>query len=220
MKTLDYRDFVAGLEAALLAQTAEDDDASHGLGHARRVLRVALEIADQETDTDRLVLAAGAYLHDLVNLPKNHPERSSASRLSAEAARPILAGLGMDAPRIDATAHVIEAHSFSAALPPQTTEARVLQDADRLEALGAIGIARVFYIAGRLGSALFDDADPLAERRALDDMRYALDHFETKLFRLPETMQTAAGRALAAARVAYMRDFVRTLADEVGGEAG
>jgi uncharacterized protein len=73
-------------------------------------------------------------------------------------------------------------------------EACIVQDADRLEALGAIGLARVFAVSGALGVALFDAEDPFADARTLDDRKFALDHFQTKLLRLPETMQTEIGR--------------------------
>ncbi len=79
---------------------------------------------------------------------------------------------------------MIEAHSFSANIETRTLEAKILQDADRLDAIGVIGAARCFYIAGRMGSALYDSNDPMAENRPLDDKNYALDHFRTKLFNL------------------------------------
>jgi uncharacterized protein len=202
------------LEAVL---SAHDDgsDGSHDVHHSRRVLRMALRIARAEGGGDAVTLACAAYLHDLVNLPKNHPDRSRASALSAEAARPILRDLGIDEARIEAACHAIETHSFSAGKKPQTLEARILQDADRIEALGAIGIARAFYIAGMLGSSLFDGGDPLAEHRPLDDKKFALDHFEVKLWSLATTMQTDAGRRLAQERTQYMRDFVAQLVGEL-----
>ena len=110
------------------------------------------------------------------------------------------------------------AHSFSANIAPRTLEARALQDADRLEALGAIGLARVFSIAGQLGSSLFNGEDPFAKNRPLDDRRYAVDHFEVKLLRLPETMQTTAGRNMAEERADVMRSFLRSLASELGSD--
>lgn len=99
--------------------------------------------------------------------------------------------------RLPAVSHAIEAHSFSAKISPTTIEAKIVQDADRLEALGAIGLARVFAVSGALGVALFDAEDPFAQRRVLDDRQYALDHFQTKLLQLPLTMQTNHGRYLA-----------------------
>lgn len=103
--------------------------------------------------------------------------------------------------------HAIEAHSFSANIAPTTIEARIVQDADRLDALGALGLARLFYTAGRMESALAHSTDPLAQHRALDDRRYALDQIEAKLATLPTTMQTKEGRVIANQRVQWLREF-------------
>jgi uncharacterized protein len=204
------------LEDVLLSQ-ADTADGSHDLSHLRRVKRIALQIAERERDGDHDILVAAGYLHDLVNLPKSHPDRANASRLSAAAARPILSGLGMTDDRIDAIVHAIEAHSFSAGIAPLTIEAKILQDADRFDALGAIGIARLFYIAGSLGSKLFDQDDPFGEARTLDDRRFALDHFEVKLLKLPQTMNTNSARELAQSRVGFLRAYLRQLRDEIQG---
>lgn len=202
----------------VLSSHNDGSDGSHDVHHSRRVLRAALKIGEGEVgNADPTILVCAAYLHDLVNVPKNHPDRSRASALSAEAARPILANLGIDRDRIEGACHAIETHSFSAGKPPQTLEAKILQDADRLEALGAIGIARTFYIAGLLGSGLFDGGDPLAADRPLDDKSFALDHFEVKLYRLAGTMQTEEGRRIAELRTDYMRSFVAQLVDELRG---
>jgi uncharacterized protein len=94
-------------------------------------------------------------------------------------------------------------------------EAQILQDADRLDALGAIGIARTFYVAGRMGSSLFHPDDPLARNRPLDDRAFSLDHFETKLFRIAETMNTRTGQRIAEERAALTRRFVSDLIAEI-----
>jgi uncharacterized protein len=114
--------------------------------------------------------------------------------------------------------HAILAHSFSAGIAPGTPEARILQDADRLEALGAIGVARVFYTAGQLGAQLFDADDPLAAARGLDDRRYALDHFAVKLLKLPAMMHTAAARRYAEKNAEWMRLFIKKLCSEIDGD--
>jgi uncharacterized protein len=167
-----------------------------------------------------LVLLTAAYFHDLVALPKDHPERRRSSLLSAERTSALLAADFPDFPagKIAAVAHAIHAHSFSAGVAPETMEAKILQDADRMEALGAIGVARVFYIAGQLNGRLFDPEDPLAERREPDDKRYALDHFEVKLFRLPAMMNTVSGRAMADRHAEWMRGFVGQMRREIEGE--
>ena len=104
-------------------------------------------------------------------------------------------------------AHAIETHSFSAALQPTTLEAQIVQDADRLDALGAVGLARMFYIAGRMGTALAHPDDPLARNREHNDKLYSLDHIEVKLATLPGSMQTAAGRALGEQRLRELLAF-------------
>src|SRR3546814_12128665 len=101
--------------------------------------------------------------------------------MAAAQARAPLAQAGFPADKLDAVAHAIEAHSFSAAIAPTTIEAKIVQDADRLDALGAVGLARLFYTAGRMGSAFAHPPDPLARTRPLDDRAYALDHIEVKL---------------------------------------
>ncbi|SQC33506.1 phosphohydrolase [Kluyvera cryocrescens] len=194
-------------------------DASHDVAHFRRVWHSAQQIASGQS-VDLSVVLFASYFHDLVSLPKNHPDRARSSVLSAERTRQILA---RDFPlfpleRHAAVAHAIEAHSFSARIAPQTLEAKIVQDADRLEALGAIGLARVFAVSGAMNAALFDADDPFAEHRALDDKAYALDHFQTKLLRLPETMQTAKGREMAQHNADFLVYFMAKLSAELSGD--
>jgi uncharacterized protein len=177
-----------------------------------------MAIAKTEPLCDRAVLAAAVILHDCVAVEKNSPRRSYASRLAAAEARSILANLGWEPERIDQTAHAIEAHSFSAGIAPKTVEARIVQDADRLDAIGAIGVARCFYVAGRMGSSLYDPSDPSGKNRVLNDGAFALDHFGAKLFQVAENFQTKTGQALADSRARTMREFVRALLSEIGDE--
>lgn len=190
-----------------LASAAMGDDGAHDTSHLHRVWRNATLLLEQHPEADRLVVMAACYLHDLVNLPKNHPQRHLASRQAAVLARARLAEAGFPAGRLDAVAHAIETHSFSAALAPATLEARIVQDADRLDALGAVGLARMFYVAGRMGCALAHPDDPLATRRERNDKAYSLDHIAVKLATLPGSMQTAAGRALGEQRLRELLAF-------------
>jgi uncharacterized protein len=203
------------LEAALAAQPSNGDGA-HDPHHVRRVWKCATQIADElDEPLDRLVLLAATFLHDFVAVEKNDPRRAQASRLAADEGVALLRTLGFPVEKLAAVAHAIEAHSYSAGIAPTTPEARVLQDADRLEALGAIGLARTFYVAGRMGSSLFHPDDPLGTSRELDDRRYAVDHFYTKLLKLPATMQTPPGRRLAERRAAVLEAFVKDLLAEL-----
>lgn len=202
---------------ALAASQAEAADGAHDANHLDRVWRNAQALLAHHTDADTLVVLAACYLHDLVNVPKNDPRRARASTLSAALARRRLTDLGFPLDKLDAVAHAIEAHSFSAAIPATTLEARIVQDADRLDGLGAVGLARMFYIAGRMGSNLAHGADPLAQARPLDDRAYALDHIPAKLAKLPAMMQTEAGRLLAEERLAILTAFRTAFAAEWSG---
>lgn len=210
----------AGLAASLLGAVEDGGDGSHDAAHLHRVwlnVRAILaEAGGAEACGDSEILAAAVLLHDCVHVEKNSPQRAQASRLAAVRAREVLAELGGAAARIEAVAHAIAAHSFSAGIAPESPEARVLQDADRLDAIGAIGVARCFYTAGRMGSALYDAEDPRAEHRALDDRHFALDHFRVKLLGLAEGFQTAPGARLAAERTRRIARFLEEFEEEVG----
>lgn len=205
-----YRAHVAAVWAA------EPADGAHDLGHVARVWTNARKIALEEPGVDWPVLEAAVWFHDLVNLPKDSPDRARASGLSAEAAVSFLRGDGFAEDKLQAVSHAIAAHSFSARIPPETAEARILQDADRLEALGAIGLARMFLISGRMGGGIVDMDDPMALHRPLDDKRFALDHLEVKLLGLPATMQTRTGRLMAEERAEWMMSFRTRILAEIG----
>ncbi len=204
----------ATLAEALIPHATEGDDGSHDIAHILRVFRNAMRIHAAEGGDGR-VLAAAVLLHDCVAVEKNSPLRAQASRLAAEKASQVLADLGWNEGDRAAVAHAVTAHSFSANIPPETLEAKILQDADRLDAIGMVGAARCFYIAGRMGSGLYDPADPLATNRPLDDKSFAIDHFETKLFKLADGFQTEAGRALAQERHTRLKTVLDLFLDEI-----
>src|SRR5271156_460217 len=174
------------LAAKLLNNLMDDEDGAHDLSHIVRVWRNA-QLIHREEGGDLEVLAAAVLLHDCVQVAKDSPLRSRASMLAANEARVRLGALEWEPSRIDTVACAIESHSFSAGVAPTSIEGCILQDADRLDAIGLGGIARCFYTAGRLGSRLYDLADPEGTHRALDDGRNALDHFPRKLLTLQGT---------------------------------
>lgn len=205
---------------AWLSEHHSQGDAAHDISHFRRVWATAQRLAE-ESDADRLVILTACYFHDIVSLAKNHPERSRSSAMAAEQTLTILQSDFPDFPpeRYAAVLHAIEAHSFSAGMAPRSEEAKIVQDADRLEALGAIGLARVFAVSGALNNILFDADDPFADRRELDDKKYALDHFQCKLLRLPETMQTEKGRAMALHNARFLVQYMAKLSAELRGDS-
>ncbi|MEB0773992.1 phosphohydrolase [Citrobacter portucalensis] len=204
---------------AWLADNHSGQDAAHDIFHFRRVWMTTQKLSTAAT-VDWLVVLTACYFHDLVSLPKNHPERYRSSVLAALETRRVLMHDFPDFPRqrLSAVCHAIEAHSFSAKIAPETLEAKIVQDADRLEALGAIGLARVFAVSGALGVSLFNAEDPFARKRSLDDKQYALDHFQTKLLTLPLTMQTERGRHLAQHNADFLLTYMAKLSAELKGE--
>lgn len=204
----------APLALALLPHAVPAGDGAHDLAHILRVWTSAAAIHAVEGG-ERRVLAAAVLLHDCVSVEKNAPDRAFASRRAAARAGELLAALGWDEAAIEPVRHAIAAHSFSAGIAPQTIEAAILQDADRLDAIGWIGVARCFYIAGRLGSALYDPLDPRGEARPLADASFALDHFPAKLLKLANGFKTATGRHMAAERDARLRQFMDGMLAEI-----
>ena len=203
------------LAARLLPALPDMSDGSHDIAHLLRVCANVRAIQAEEGG-DLELLAAACLLHDCVAVEKNSGLRTQASRLAAERAADLLTTLGWPETRIASVAHAIEAHSFSAGVTPTSVEACILQDADRLDAIGVIGVARCFYTAGRMGSALYDPGDSAAQRRPLDDVRNAVDHFHAKLLHLASGFRTTAGQQLARVRHERMVRFLNELADETG----
>jgi uncharacterized protein len=190
-------------------------DAAHDPNHIRRVVTNARRLTLAE-GADWLVVMPAAWLHDCVAVPKSSPDRRNASRLCARQAVEWLENHDWPHGRLDEIGHAIEAHSFSAGIAPRTLEAKVVQDADRLDALGAVGLARTLMLGGELQRSFYDDADPFCETRAPDDSIFTLDHLFAKLLTLEGTMQTPGGRVEAGRRTQFIRTFLVQLHDEIG----
>jgi uncharacterized protein len=189
-------------------------DAAHDDSHLHRVVASAYSLARAAHATLDIVLPA-AWLHDCVHVPKTSPDRARASVLAADQATAFLRDRGYPSAQCDAIHHAIAAHSFSAKIPPTTVEAQVVQDADRLDAIGAIGIARCLMLGGQMGRPLYHPDDPFADDRAVDDGTFSIDHFYAKLLTLAGTMQTVAGRAEADRRTAFLRAYLAQLRSEI-----
>jgi uncharacterized protein len=198
------------LAATLLPHAVQHDDGAHDAAHLQRVWKNATAIQALEGG-DPEILVAAVLLHDCVAVEKDSPQRALASWLAAEKASRLLAKQDWAQERIAAVAHAIESHSYSGGIKPESLEAKILQDADRLDSMGFVGVARCFYTAGRMGSALYN---PDPDHR-LDDRRYALDHFYTKLLKLSGSFQTATGQRMAAERDVRLRQFLDNFQAEI-----
>jgi uncharacterized protein len=204
-----WRTTIAYIDASM------QQDSGHDWHHLWRVLRSAHHIALAEhlgtEQLDRVCLAT--LMHDLVNLPKDHPERHTASKRSADLATSFLSP-HLPQRDLDIIHDAIWSHSFSAKRTPQHAEGRVLTDADRLDSLGAFGLMRTFAVGGLLQRPLLHPDDPFASQRPLDDSTYSLDHLSQKLLTLIDLMHTPTGRQLAQQR----HDFILTFLDQLRHE--
>ena len=210
---LNLAEYEKQFETFVTAQ--EIHDAAHDINHVKRVVKTAKQLADSENAEIAVVLPA-AWLHDCVTFPKNHPDNKRSSQLAADKAIAYLTQINYPAKYFDAIHHAICAHSYSAKITAESLEAQVVQDADRLDGLGAIGIARCMLVAGKLGSKIYHHEDPFCQTRAADSKVAAVDHFYEKLFKTAETMQTKAGKIEADVRVTYMKNYLSKLAQELG----
>lgn len=198
---------------ALLRDVAPAD-AAHDISHIKRVVKNVVYLTDIE-QCNTLITLPSAWLHDCVAVAKDSPLRAQGSRMAAEAATKFLAKNGYPEELLPDVFHAIEAHSYSANIPTRTVEAAVVQDADRLDSLGAIGIARCLLVGGRLNRPLCANEDPFCDEREPDDGQFTIDHFYAKLFKLPATMKTAAGKKEAHRRADIMRKFLDDLRLEI-----
>lgn len=190
------------------------EDAAHNPMHIRRVVTNARRLADAE-GADWQVIMPAAWLHDCVIIPKTSPDRSRASLLAAEQAVAWLKSLEWPHGRLEEIRHAIEAHSFTAGIEPRTLEAKVLQDADRLDALGAVGLARTLMLGAEMKREFYHPTDPFCHSRHADDSIYTLDHLYCKLLTLEATMQTKSGKIEASQRTRFLLGYLEQLEKEV-----
>ncbi|MDH4468891.1 MAG: HD domain-containing protein [Bacteriovoracaceae bacterium] len=194
--------------------TQNDNDPSHDSMHLKRVVKTARELMEAESADPWIVLPA-AWMHDMINLPKNHPDRAQASRQSGKAAIDFLKTIQYPEKYFAAIEHAIAAHSFSANIKPESIESMIVQDADRLDSLGAIGIARCFLVAEKLNRSIYCEIDPFCEERNPNDQEFTIDHFYVKLLKLTESLNTKSGRAEGKKRVQFMNSFLENLNREI-----
>lgn len=201
-------DVVARTEARVRERLA-GDASGHDWWHIERVRRLALRLAAEEGANPEVVELA-ALLHDVADWKLSGDEAAGARH-----AREWLGSLGVDPETVAHVAGIIGTLSFKGAgvpTPMATVEGKVVQDADRLDALGAIGIARAFAFGGSRGRALHDPDAPPRLHASPEEYRSAggatLNHFHEKLLLLRDRMNTEAGRRIASDRHAFMEQFV------------
>ena len=190
------------------------NDPAHDFDHIMRVYHNAQKILKKEKAKKKLVLTA-VLLHDIVSYPKSDKQSKNSSIDSAKKAKILLKKYNFTDEEIIVISDAIRDHSFSQKKIPKTIEGKILQDADRLDALGAIGIARVFATGGSLKRPFYNPDDPFCKKRNPDDKIWTVDHFFTKLLKLESLMNTKSGKEEAKKRTRILKEFLIQLNQEV-----
>mgnify|MGYP000448164351 CR=1 FL=1 len=195
-------------------------DPIHAFDHVERVYHMAERLARAE-GADLEIVRAAALLHDAEGATPGHESRATHHQASADFAAEVLAGEGWSQERIAAVQHCIRAHRFRQGEPPQTLEARILFDADKLDVLGAVGVARVIGYAALAGEPAY--AEPSEGflkngQKEPGEPHSAYHEYLFKLRRIKERLHTPSARQLAEERERYLTEFFARLAAEVRGE--
>ena len=191
-----------------------ENDSAHDFEHIMRVYKNAQKLCKKEKVDEQLVLCA-VLLHDIVSYPKSDKRSKNSSIFSAKKAKTILKKYDFTENEILLVSDAIGDHSFSQKRTPKTIEGKILQDADRLDALGAIGIARVFATGGSLKRPFYNIDDPFCKKRNPDDKTWTLDHFFQKLLKLEFLMNTKSGKIEAKKRTRILKEFLKQLKQEL-----
>ena len=194
----------------------ENPDPSHDILHVQRVTEMARNLAHNEK-ADLNVVIPAAILHDCVYVSKTDPQRKMASRISADKAVALLTEWGYPQRYLEAIHQAVAAHSFSANIEAISLEAKIVQDADRLDAMGAIGIARCFGFSGLSLRPFYEEEDPFCKQRNPDDSKNTLDHFFIKLLQIGDALHTPSAKAEAERRMNTMESFLTSLRGEIPG---
>lgn len=190
------------------------NDSAHDFDHIMRVYKNAQKICKNEKVNPKLVLCA-VLLHDIISYPKSDKRSKLSSIKSSEASTKILKKYDFTEDEIQIISEAIRDHSFSQNKTPKTIEGKILQDADRLDAIGAIGIARVFAVAGSEDRSFYSPDDPFCKNRSPDDQKWTLDHFYKKLLLLESLMNTKSGKFEAKRRTIVLKNFLSELKKEL-----
>lgn len=203
-------------------ETLSGAEAGHDWHHINRVYTNALQIATTEPGVDHFVVALGSLLHDIADAKFHDGDEE----IGPKTARAFLESLAIDEPVIMHVENIVRHISFKGSLEGQqwtSLELQVVQDADRLDAIGAVGIARAFNYGGHKGRSLYDPEIPPKLQMSKEEYKNAqgttFNHFYEKLLLLKDKMNTQSGRAIAETRHAYMEGFVAQFLAEVRGEA-
>lgn len=208
--------------ADFIKERFNGEGTGHDWWHMARVWSLAKHIATKEKGADLFIVELGALLHDIADW-KFHED----PKAGAKAAQEWLSSLEVEQEIIDQVSYIVEHISYKGGTNPHkmnTIEGKIVQDADRLDAIGAIGIARTFAFGGAAGREMYDPSIPPKDYASLEDFKaqitknHTINHFHEKLLLLKDKMNTKTGKQIAQARHKYMEDFLSEFHAEWNGE--
>lgn len=198
-----------------IAKMNSSSDPSHDFLHVYRSFTNAKKILEHEKDADEEIALVAILLHEVFSLPKNHTFSSKSGDLCALIVESILHENNFNTLKVPKVVDCIKNHSFSKGVSPQSLEEQIVQDADRLDAIGALGIARCFSSCSEMNRPFYDFNDPFATDRSLDDRSFGIDHFYRKLLKLSDSMHTKTAKRIAEQRTEYMIGFLKQISSEI-----
>jgi len=220
---------------AIVAKKMKGASPAHDIDHVMRVYNLCLKLAKHYPSVDLEILKTSALLHDIARLQEDknghsHSLKVDHAVLGAEMSVAILRKLGYSDEKIEQVTHCIRVHRFRGENQPITMEAKILSDADKLDVLGATGVARSFTIGGECGQRLYSGipVDEYVKKnfvggkvngRIIDPSEHSPNlEFETKFKRVPEKLYTEEARKIAKQRLGFMEQFFDRLKKEIVGE--
>ena len=207
---------------AFVAAKLGTDSTGHDWAHVQRVAKIALKLSGSEPKADKALVELGALLHDIADWKFNHGDEEAGPRVAAAFLKKIKAGPGITAQVLA----IIRETTYKGAgvkTKPSSLEGQLVQDADRLDAMGAVGIARAFAYGGAKGRPLYDPKVPPVLHQSFSQYKksksHTINHFYEKLLLLKKRMNTPAGGKMAAARHAFMQGYLKQFYLEWEGKA-
>jgi len=193
----------------LAKEKIPNTDVSHDFEHTLRVLSNAERIAKEENGDFDIIVPA-ALFHDLIVYPKNHPNKHKSQEESSEVAERILNGFSnFPKEKIEKVKICILECSFSKGIVPELLESKILQDADGLEATGAISIMRTYASTGQMKRPFYNSEDPFCENREPSASDFALDLFYERLLKVIDRIHTKTAKKIARRRTDFLIDFLK-----------
>ena len=191
-----------------------ESESSHDIDHTRRVCRNAEKILAELPGADVEIVRLAALLHDIARPEEKADQRVCHAQKGAEMTAKILRELNVDESTAEKIVSAVRTHRYRDDNAPQSLEARIVYDADKLDSLGAVGIGRAFLFAGKFGARLHNTQEEALTNAAYSKEDTAYREYLVKLRKLPDAMLTKPGRCLALERIGFMQEFFRQLNEE------